>query len=85
MTQRIGNFSRPCVKCDSKASNGKTWTIDTPFLLTRYLWDDVTFIFSKLCNINCKLNSGGKKSAITDYHSQDHRHLNQKSPELEKV
>lgn len=27
MTQRIGNFSRPCIKCDSKASNGKTWTI----------------------------------------------------------
>lgn len=57
MTQRIGNFSRPCIKWDSKDSNGKMQTIDSPFLLTRYLWDDVTFIFSKLCNINSKLNS----------------------------
>lgn len=84
MTQRIGNFSRPCIKCESKASNGKMWTTDSSFFLTSYLWVAITFIFSKLCNINSKLNSE-KKSTITDYHNQDHRHLNQKSPELEKV
>ena len=44
MTQRIGNFSRPCMKCDSKASHGKMGTMDSSFLLTGYLCDDFIFI-----------------------------------------
>lgn len=39
MTQRIGSFSRPCIKWDSKASNGKMGTMDSPFLLPGYLRD----------------------------------------------
>lgn len=55
------------------------------FLLTPDLSDDVTFIFPKLSNIESKLNSEKKKSSISDYHTQNHRHLNQKSLELEKL
>lgn len=84
MTERIGNFSESCIKCELRASNDKTCNTDSPFFPVGYVWDDVPFIFTKLCNLNGKLNSE-KKSTVTDYHNQDHRHLNQKSLELEKV
>lgn len=85
MTQRIRNFSKHCIKYKSKASNNKR-ELQTLHSSQCALFEMMLlFIFSKLCNLNSKLNSGKKKSTMTDYHNHDHRPLNQKSLELEKV
>lgn len=84
MTQRIRNFSKACIKYKSKASNDERGLQTLRFSQWALFEMMLLFIFSKLCNLNSKLNSG-KKSALTDYHKHDHRHLNQKSLELEKV
>lgn len=60
MMQRIKNFSKPCIKYKSKASNDKRELQTLHFSKCALFEMMLLFIFSILCNLNSKLNSGKK-------------------------